>query len=285
MGVQEMQSCLMRIRSHYSTFSNTEKKIADYILEKPQNIVHGTINQVADEIGIADSTVFRFCKRIGFKGYQAMKIILASETVEPMHDIHEKVTEDDSEKTITEKIFHSNMKTLEDTLKVINEDSFKSAIDTILGGRRVEFFGSGGSNIIALDAYHKLVRTGIPVFAQTDTHMQLMSASQMTEEDVAVLISHTGSTKDILNILEIVKESGVKTIAITNFAKSKLSENVDIPLFTLSEETDYRSEALASRIAQLTVIDAIYVNVLMARKDAGKQSLGKVRNAISSKRI
>ncbi|WP_226037303.1 MurR/RpiR family transcriptional regulator [Aquibacillus saliphilus] len=285
MATSHMQHCLMRIRSNYPTFSAKEKKIADYILEKPQNVVHGTINQVAADIGIADSTVFRFCKRIGFKGFQNMKVVLASEIVEPIHDIHEKVLLNDNEKTVIEKVFHSNIKTLEDTLKVIDENNFKAAITAILGARRVEFFGVGGSNIIALDAYHKLIRTGIPVFAQTDTHMQLMSASQMTKEDVAVLISHTGTTKDILKTLEITKENGVKTVGITSFAKSPLNESVDIPLYTLSEETDFRSEALASRIAQLSVIDAIYVNVLMARKDSGKVSLRKVRSAISSERI
>ncbi|GGM37455.1 RpiR family transcriptional regulator [Paraliobacillus quinghaiensis] len=281
----ETQHCLLRIKSHYPTLSDKEKKIADYIIEKPQNIVHGTINQVADDIGIADSTVFRFCKRIGFKGYQAMKIVLASEIVAPMQDIHEKIQENDDEKSIIEKVFHSNIKTLEDTLKVIDEHNFKSAVEAILQARKIEFFGSGGSNIIAQDAYHKLIRTGVPVFVQSDTHMQLMSASQMTNEDVAVLISHTGTTKDILDILEITKENGVKTIGITSFAKSPLSERVDTPLYTLSEETDFRSEALASRIAQLCVIDAIYVNVLMARKELGKESIKKVRNAISTKRI
>ncbi|SDY23124.1 DNA-binding transcriptional regulator, MurR/RpiR family, contains HTH and SIS domains [Evansella caseinilytica] len=285
MSSPDLQPCFMRIRSNYPTFSDKERKIADYILENPQNIIHGTINQVADDIGIADSTVFRFCKRLGFKGYQAMKIALASEMVESMQDIHEKIQADDNEKTVTEKVFHSNIKTLEDTLKVVDEANFKAAVKTILSAQRVEFFGCGGSNIIALDAYHKLIRTGVHVFAQTDTHLQLMSASQLTSKDVAVLISHTGTTKDILQILEMSKENGVKTVGITGFAKSPLSENVDIPIFTLSDETDYRSEALASRIAQLTIIDAIYVNVMIARKGAGKKSLQKVRNAISSKRL
>lgn len=285
MPTTEAQHCLVRIRSHYATFSHKEKRIADYILEKPHKIVYGTINQVADDIGIANSTVFRFCKRIGFKGYQSMKIVLASEITEPVNDIHEKILPDDTEKTVAEKIFHSNIKTLEDTLKVMDEHAIKSAIKLILQGKRVEFFGNGGSSVIAQDAYHKFIRTGIPVFAQVDTHMQLMSASQMTSEDVAVLISHTGTTNDILDILEILQENDVQTIGITSLAKSPLSQKVDIPLYTLSEETDYRSEALSSRIAQLSLIDAIYVNVLIAQKEVGQESMRRVRKAISSKRI
>ncbi|MBM7541815.1 MurR/RpiR family transcriptional regulator [Amphibacillus cookii] len=285
MSRSDTHSCLMSIRSHYSTFSDKEKAIADYILSNPNKVIHGTINQVAEEIGLADSTVFRFCKRIGFKGYQAMKIALAAEFVEPIQDIHENISANDDEKTVLEKVFHSNIQTLEDTLKVINEKYFKDAVEAILSAKKVEFFGSGGSNIIALDGYHKLIRTGISVFAQADTHMQLMAASQMTSEDVAILISHTGTTKDILDIYETVMKNGVKTIGITGFTQSPLSQKVDIPLYTLSEETDFRSEALASRIAQLSVIDAIYVNVLMARKEAGKLSIEKMRKAIATKRI
>lgn len=271
MNSLETQYCMMRIRSHYPQFKGKEQVIADYILTNPQKIVHSTINQVADDLGVADSTVFRFCQRIGFKGYQAMKIALATEIVEPIQDIHENIMEDDNEKTIAEKVFRSNLKTLEDTLKIIDEQAFKKVIDAILRAKKVEIFGSGGSNVIAMDAYHKLIRTGISVSTQADTHMQLMSASQLTKDDVAIIISHTGATKDMMHILEVVKENGVHVIAITNFAKSPLSQAVDTALYTVSEETDYRSEALASRIAQLAMIDAIYVNVLMAKKKTEKK--------------
>ncbi|WP_404330080.1 MurR/RpiR family transcriptional regulator [Mesobacillus maritimus] len=277
--------CLARIKTHYAKFSDKEKMIADYIVENPDKIVHTSINQFAEDLGIADSTVFRFCKRIGFKGYQAMKIALASEIVTPIKDIHETINEEDDIRTVSEKVFRTNIKTLEDTLQLLGGGGFEKAVDALIKANRVEFFGSGGSGIIAMDAYHKFIRTGIPVLFNSDSHIQLMSASQLTENDVAVLISHSGTTKDIIHVLRILKENGVKTIGITNFAKSPLSEKVDIALYTVAEETDYRSEALSSRIAQLSIIDSLYVNVMIARKEASKESLHKMRNAISVKRI
>ncbi|WP_205173498.1 MurR/RpiR family transcriptional regulator [Bacillus pakistanensis] len=282
---KDHQHCLASIRSHYPQFSVTEKKIADYILENPTHIIHSTINGMAEDLGVADSTVFRFCKRIGFKGYQAMKIALASEIVTPLKDIHERVDEGDSVQAVATKVFRSNMKTIEDTLMVLNEENLLKAVDAMDGARGIEFFGSGGSGVIALDAYHKFIRTGMRVHATSDSHIQLMTASQMTEADCAVFISHSGSTKDILQILNQVKETGAKTIGITNFAKSPLSDKVDIPLYTVSEETDYRSEALSSRIAQLTLIDALYVNIMVRREAKGQDALQKMRNAISVKRI
>ncbi len=277
--------CIARIKSSYSDFSEKEKRIADYIVNNPKNIIHSTINQVAEDLDVAEATVFRFCKRIGFKGYQAMKIALAAEVVSPISDIHEKIHVDDNEKSVAEKVFRTNIRTLEETLRVIEEDSFKKAVQVILNANKIEFYGNGGSGSVADDAHHKFLRTGIHCAAYSDSHLQVMSASLLTENDVAVIISHSGSNKDMLQSLEVAKETGATTIAITTLAKSPLSQGADIALFTVSEETDYRSEALSSRLAQLSIIDALYVNVSIARKDLMQESLQKIRNAISLKRL
>ncbi|ASN06134.1 MurR/RpiR family transcriptional regulator [Virgibacillus necropolis] len=276
---------LASIRGNYGKFSDKEKKIADYILHNPQNIIHHTINQVADELNVAESTVFRFCQRIGFKGYQALKIALAADIVTPMKDIHEKINEEDSIGTVSEKIFRSNIKTIEDTMHILDGAIFEQAVEAILEAGRVEFFGNGGSALIAMDAYHKFIRSGLQVSSNLESHMQLMSASQLTDKDVAILISHSGSTKDMLDVLQILKERGVKTISITNFAKSPLTKDADISLYTVAEETDFRSEAMSSRFAQLSIVDALYTNVMIANKEKGREALQNMREAISLKRL
>ncbi|OLO26384.1 RpiR family transcriptional regulator [Alkalihalophilus pseudofirmus] len=281
----ERQHWKAKIKASYPLFSDKERLIADYILSNSNKIIHSTINQVAEDLQVAEATIFRFCKRIGFKGYQAMKIALASEIVTPIQDIHETIHENDDEKIVAEKVFKSNIRTLEETLEVIDGVRFQKAVHAILSARRVEFYGNGGSGIIAMDAHHKFIRTGIPTTAYQDSHFQLMSASQLTKEDVVVLISHSGTNRDILQALEVAKEQGVTTIGITTLAKSPLSNGVDIPLYTVSQETIFRSEALASRLAQLSIIDALYVNVSMARKETTKLTLRKLRDAISLKRI
>jgi RpiR family transcriptional regulator, carbohydrate utilization regulator len=279
------QNCLGKIRSYYARFSDKEKKIANYILENPEQIIHSTINEVAEDLNVADATVFRFCKRIGFKGYQAMKIALASEIMTPIQQIHEEITEQDNEKVVAEKIFKSNIRSLENTLQILDTESINKAVSILLQAKRVEFYGTGGSSVIAMDAYHKFIRTGIKTFAFMDSHFQLMSASQLTSSDVAVVISHSGTNKDTIRILETANENGAKTIGITSFPKSPLSQKVNVALITSSEETEYRSEALASRISQLSLIDALYVNIMMKNKENAKISLEKVREAISETRI
>lgn len=274
-----------RIRGAYSTLSKKEQRIADYILKQPEQIIHHTINQVADDLDVAESTVFRFCQRVGFKGYQALKIALASDVVAPLQDIHEDIAETDSVLEIAEKIFSTNGKTIESTRQILEGDSLEKTVELFLGARRIEFFGSGGSAVVALDAYHKFVRSGLQVSAILESHMQLMSASQLTTEDVAVVISHSGASKETLDIAKLLKEKGVPTIAITNYAKSPLSKIGDVSLYTVSQETAFRSEALASRIAELSLIDALFTAVMIRRGDAARASLQQMREAISMRRI
>ncbi|MDR4945617.1 MurR/RpiR family transcriptional regulator [Neobacillus cucumis] len=278
-------NCFNKIRSYYPRFSEKEKQIADYILKNPEKIVHGTINEVAEDLGVADATVFRFCKRIGFKGYQAMKIALASETIIPRKEIHEEITEEDNEQEITEKVFKSNIQTMENTLQLLDRVTIKKAVELISTADKVHFFGTGGSSIIAMDAFHKFVRTGVKAYAFTDSHFQLMAASQLTPRDLAVVISHSGTNSDTINILNVALENGAKTIGITSFPKSPISQKADVVLLTSSEETKYRSEALASRIAQLSIIDVLYVNIMIKNKEVSQESLEKVRKAILKTKI
>lgn len=279
------QKCLGKIRSHYGRLSEKEKKIADYIMANPELIIHSTINELAEDLNVADATVFRFCKRIGFKGFQAMKIALASEIIKPIQQIHEEISEEDNEKTVAEKVFKSNIRALENTFEILNGSAVKTAVELLMQAKRVEFFGTGGSSVVALDAYHKFVRTGIKAFAFIDSHFQLMSASQLSKKDVAVVISHSGSNKDTIHILKTAKNNGAKTIGITGYPKSFIGQNVDVALFTSSEETEYRSEALSSRIGQLSLIDALYVNIMIQNKEKARRSLEKVREAISNTRM
>lgn len=276
-----IQNCIASIRSYYARLSEKEKKIADYILANPEKIIHNTINEVAEELNVADATVFRFCKRVGFKGYQALKIALASEIITPIQQIHEEITEEDDEIAVTKKIFQSNIRTLENTLNIIQDASIKKAVDLLLNAERVDFYGVGGSAVIAMDAFHKFGRIGVKAFAYIDSHFQLMAASQLTEKDTAVIISHSGESKETVSLLKTAKKNGAKTIGITGFPKSPVGQETDVALYTSSEETEYRSEALSSRIGQLSLIDALYVNIMILNKERARKALLKVRDAIS----
>lgn len=274
-----------RIQSLYNSFSDKEKQIADYMLQHPETIVHSTINQVADQLSLADATVFRFCKRLGFKGYQAMKIALASDIIEPIEDIHETIQENDTEAEVMSKVFQSNKNALTYTQEVLEESTVRQAVQYLLEASELHFYGSGGSGVTAQDGQHKFMRTGLPSHAYTDSHWQVMAASQLKPNDVAIVISHSGANEDVLEAMDVAKEQGARIIAITSYAKTPISQKADLTLQTISRETEYRSEALASRLAELSLLDGLYVNYCIKKKDQAQEAVAKIRKAVARKKL
>ncbi|GFN35233.1 MurR/RpiR family transcriptional regulator [Tepidimicrobium xylanilyticum] len=276
----------IQIKSQYSNFNETEKKIADFFLENPQELIYSTISQVADKLKLADSTIFRFCKKINFKGFHDLKISLATDLSGNINNCsNNQIHDSDDEPTIINKVFNSNISVLKDTLASIDSTSIEKAVNLLLGAEQIVFYGNGGSGIVAMDAHHKFLRIGLKATSYTDYHMQLMSVAQLTEKDVIVVISHSGSNLCIMNVLDIAKENGTKSIGITSFSKSPINEKVDIPLNIISHETEYRFEAFASRIAHLSIIDVLYISTTLKRKELSDNALKKMRDAISYTKI
>ncbi|MGR4030749.1 MurR/RpiR family transcriptional regulator, partial [Bacillus sp. ZZQ-131] len=150
---------------------------------------------------------------------------------------------------------------------------------------RIEFYGNGGSGIIAMDAYHKFMRTGISCIAHTDSHFQIMGAGLLSKNSVVIGISHSGSNKGLLEALEVAKARGAKIIAITSYKKSALSQLADITLYTSTRETEFRTEASSSRLAQLSLLDTLYVGLSLQRQEETLKNLQSIRETISMKRI
>ncbi|TRY27558.1 MurR/RpiR family transcriptional regulator [Brevibacillus sp. LEMMJ03] len=280
------ESVLAKLRAVYSQLSSKEQQVAGYILEHASDIVHLSITELSELCECADATVFRLCRRLGFRGYQAFKIALASEVTNPKQAIYQEINlEDDDVLSIAGNIFAANMETLRDTLHILNREELSAIIDWLAGAKRIEFYGSGGSAAIAQDAYHKFMRTGIPCIHHSDAHYQVMSASLLQEGDVVVGISHSGSNKDILEALRVAKDAGAKTIGITSYGKSPLVKLADCCLYTTSRETVFRTEALSSRLAQLFLIDLLYVAVSLRREAQTVENIQHIREAISLKRL
>ena len=273
----------LQIKSMYNDFSPKEQAIADYILENPSKVSHSSISDLAAELGIADSTFFQFTKKLGFNGFKDFKMaLLKQENDLTAITIHENVQKDDSELVMAQKVFDSNMSTLVDTKKLLKEQDLKRAVKMISDSRRLYFFGVGGSEIVATDAYHKFLRSPIPVGHSTDYHLQLMEASLLTEEDCALFISHSGKSKETIHIAEAAKKNGAKVIVMTSQAHSPLAKLGDVVFISISEVIEFRSEALASRIAQLSIIDSLYVILMFHNRENAQNTITKVRTVIQS---
>jgi len=260
------------------------KQVAFKKLKNSQEIIHSSITELAEECKSGEATIFRLCKKLGYKGYQELKIKIASEVVKPIEDIHEEIKEEDDAFIIMQKVFNSNILSLNETLKINDSKEMEKAIKFISHSERIGFYGMGGSAALALDAYHKFIRTGKKCEFHNDSHLQAMICSLFNDKDCILAISNTGSNKELVENLNIAKENGVKIISIISNNKSPLSKISDVVLVSYGKEQEFKSEAMESRISTLSLIDSLFVGVCLDNQEQYFESLGKVRSAIAQKR-
>jgi len=274
---------LIRLRGLYPSLKAALRKVADVVLARPEMAVYASVNEVAAAGGVSEATVMRFCRLLGFRGFQDFKIALARELVTPLQRLHEEVAEGDDAATIVHKVFQANVAALQDTLAVLNMEAMEEAARWLRAARLLLIIGVGTSGPIAEDAANKFFRLGLPVRAQTDAHLMMMAAALLTPADVLLAVSHSGSTRDTVETTKVAKDAGAKVIGITNNSLSPLTKTADLVLVTASRETRFRQEAMASRLCQTSTIDSLYTLMALARPDEALQYLAKIENVIVTK--
>jgi RpiR family carbohydrate utilization transcriptional regulator len=277
----------LKIRSKYPSLTRAAKKIADYILANYEETKYLSISSLAEKINVSESMITKFVRILGVRGYQDFKVRLAlsQENNAPAAEIFGEVSLDDDAASICRTIYTNNVETLRDSLSVLNFKDVEKAAVLIAKAKRVEFYGSGGSTIALEDALARFHRIGIMCFAYSDGHTQLMSASLLGKQDVAVGISNSGRSASIVESLEIAKKGGASTICITNYEETPLTAHADVRLFTSSRDVDRLSENLHSRIAELSLIDSLYVIVASKMKSRALENLRTTAEVIRRHRL
>ncbi|PRW63401.1 MurR/RpiR family transcriptional regulator [Actinopolyspora mortivallis] len=281
-------SPLVRIRSLLPGLARAEQRVARIVLADPSSIAHRSITEVAEAAETSETTVTRFCKAVGVTGYPELRIALAAETArttERDRDLGGDISESDDLPQIVDKIGYSDARAVEETTGQLDVHALDSLVEAVSTARRVEVYGVGASGFVALDLQQKLHRIGLTCFAWSDTHNALTSAALLRPGDVAVGISHTGATAETVEILREARERGATTAAVTNFERSPITEIADLVLTTAARETTYRSGAMASRIAQLTVIDCLFVGVAQRHLTEARHALQTTFRAVGGHRL
>ena len=276
-------SAIYTIQSKYASLSIKEKKIADFILKHPKESVNPSIEELAERIGISESTMVRFARKLGYTGYQRFRIALARETIPSNEQVFEIGVSDQEDPIDT--VFKNAQDTLNETYKRIDRTALQQVGKQFSEARNIYLMGLGGSNILALDAYHKLIRTGLNCHYAADFHMQLMLASQASETDIALIISHTGSGHDTLAIAEEFRDNGCPIAVLTSNSRSPLAKMTDKVLHVATGTNLLVAESFSARIVSLTIIDILYVEVLERMKNLGVENLNRMRNVIAKRRI
>jgi RpiR family carbohydrate utilization transcriptional regulator len=276
------ENILLTIRGLLPSLTVGEKKIGDYVLRHPDEVVKLSITELAEACDVSDATIFRFCRKVGTEGYQDFKIALAKDSVSPDRLVYADVKPGDSLLIMAEKIVEANVKALRDTLKVLEVEALDRALNALLAANRVEIYAVGGSGVTARELQFKLMQLGINANAFIDSQMQLISASLLSDRDVGIAISHSGTKRHTVEALKLAKASGATTICITSHPASPVAEVADIKLHTSAWESLVHDDSPSVRNAQLALIDVIYEGIVMRAPQRARVSLSKANEAIST---
>ena len=282
----EVTSALItKINAQIPRLTKSEQRVALYITQNPQTAIFQSISELADCSNTSEATVVRTCKNLGFSSYQEFKVLLAQAIANPVQMLHGAICIEDNApvSSIVNSVFDSTVQTLRLTQSSLDIPSMEQAADLLCHARRVFILGLGGSHAMAFDLQHKLLRLGIDAVYHSDLHLQRISiANQVTSEDVLFAISHSGSSKDVVDNALLAKKAKAKIIALTGTQKSPLSSCADVQIYTLSDETKHSIASVSSRLAQLAVIDVLHTIISNRDRESVAERLEHVYTQMAS---
>lgn len=251
------------IRAALPDLVPSERRVAELVLADSQRLMYKSISEVAAAAGTAASTVVRACRTLGFSGFQELKLALAKDGGSPITPLPREIDERSSPADVLATVLHDGEDALHEARTTLDADEFARAVELVSAADRVLFVAVGTSAPLAQDAAYRFTTIGVQAEAPADVHVQHVRARLLGPRDVCVAISHTGATQETLAAVRGAVAAGASTIAISSFARSPLSEEVGVTLAAGSRELSYRIEAMSSRIAHLSILDALFVAVAL----------------------
>lgn len=259
---------LIALKSILEQLKPSERKVADYVLAHPHEVVQYSVQKLAELSRVSEATIIRLCQKLNMKGYQELKLRVAGDLASPQSSSgYEEIRMEGPIEDIMHSVSNNNKHSIDDTLAVLSAEEIKKAAVALSAARRINIFGMGASYVIAEDLRQKLVRIGWWCEAYPDLHGQLTSTVNMEAGDVAFGISYSGKTDEVVRSLSEAKRQGAKIITLTKCGNFPVNELADIKLFASASEQSIRSGAMASRIAQLNVVDILFITIASSQKD------------------
>ena len=279
------RTLISRIRSYYDNLSKSDQAISDYLIANIDSAARLSIQEFAQKTHVSTATISRFSKKIGFNSFQELKLAIHATDSTRNDEFFILFSPTDDYKEILTKNFNGNISSLNSTLNLITNRELDQTMEILLNASTCGFFGLGGSNAVALIAFHKFLRMPLHCVYHQDFHFQQMQAAKLTSDDCAFVISHTGKNRDTMHLVEILKSRGVPIIALTSFASSPLAKAADVALISISEEISFRPEAVASTVSQISLLDALFMMYGMKMKNVSEGTLSEIRKVIRDSRI
>lgn len=280
-----MQSGLYLLQNSLEVFSPSERSVAEYILQNPQALLNTGITELAQQTGSSSAAVIRLCKRLKLDGFSELKMLVARDVYSQQYKEEYPDFTFSSQSDITDisrQLLHAYGHNVDDLNKTLNVKSLEAAADTLAAARSVFICGFGASGLAAMDLHQKLTRLGKLSLFEQDTHLLLTAACNVREQDAAIAFSYSGETKEVLASINMAKQNGAKTIAVTRIGANPLSKAADISLFVPGTEPLSRHGAILSRLNQLMIIDILYTSLITKNMDSCFANIEKTKNAVRS---
>ncbi|WP_221567198.1 MurR/RpiR family transcriptional regulator [Alkalihalobacillus sp. TS-13] len=267
------------INSYFPALTKSEQKVADIVMQQLDQVIYYSVTDLADAAEVGETTVLRFCRKIGLKGYQEFKLAIAKDLANKTGEESGNAVQNDLFTTISSYTIDA----IHETVSMNSEEAINKAIDMIDQASSVHFFGVGTSGLTALDAKNRFLRIGRRVDAVIDPHLQAMTAATLSENDLVVGITVSGSTKDTIDSLKIAKENGATTIAVTYHARSPITKIADAVLINGGKESPLEGSSLAAKISQLFVIDLLCTGLALKHKQESLEMKEKTAQSVVNK--
>jgi RpiR family transcriptional regulator, repressor of rpiB and als operon len=273
-----------QIRMRLPSLTPLEGKVATEILARKDIDDATPLRTVAEGSGVSEAMVVKVAKKLGFAGFREFRQGLVDYYNSDTAALHSEIGPQDTAGQIVQKVFRTAMQALEETFAILDLEAFERAAEYLHRARQRDFYGLGGSAQIARDVSHKFLRIGIRTSVFDDAHMMVMSAALLGPDDVVIAFSHSGSTTAVIEAVELARRNGARTIAVTNYADSPLARIVDVVLCSTAQNNPLLGENATARIAQLNLLDALFVAVAQRDRAAADQNLARTMRAVQAKR-
>lgn len=253
---------IIKLQSVYHTLKTAEKKAADYILKDPELFVVNSVVETASLADCSEATLVRLARKLGYSGYPELKASVLLKMGESSQSLYGDISPEDDEIQIAKKVYTTCIQTLTDTLNLLNPITYHHAIEAMLCAKRFLFVGAGDAHSAAYAAYLKFMRIGLDCSCSNDFDIQLIEASKLKPDDVLIIISHSGRTISVFDVLKCAKTTGAKVISITNYPLSPIAKMSDIILQTAAFTPDSVGEVASKRMPELAMIESLYINLV-----------------------
>lgn len=278
-------SALVALKSMSPSLTKAERRAAEFIVSRPTTVVHMSITKLARAAGIGESTLVRLSMRLGYRGFPALKIAIAQATNSSEPTVSLNVTTDDSPATLVRKILAAEIQDLQETAKLVDLAALESVVEKLAVARHILVYGAGPSGYVALDLAQKLSRIGLLCSGYSDAHLAISAAALAHKNDLAIAFSYSGRTRDSIQYLAAARKRGTSTVVVTSSIRSPITREADYTLATSSHEGPLRTGATSSRMAQLYMVDVLFITLATRRYRPTMKALGDAYAALSEHRV